>query len=207
MVFYDLDDALLYLLVFENLILEDFGIQPLDARRLDALLADAVVEKFVVHKLFDEVIQFFTWAPDVEYESLILLHIGSFFLTTGTRACSRQITNDRVYFLSRFRIDDIEVRQLLRHHLCVKKHLGVRLIPAIVDIKHVIVVAKHLLELADELTHEHLRPVNEEYWLFGIEAVLILVFETVLDVRVEGELNVVRSLKALVEYFVGDFAA
>lgn len=98
------------------------------------------------------------------------------------------------------------MRQLFGHYLGIEVRARLRLVPAVVDVEHVVVLAENLVEFADELTHEHLGPEDEEDWFLvgcGVfVTMLVLILKAILYIRIKRELNIMSPLKALVKRFV-----
>lgn len=63
-----------------------------------------------------------------------------------------------------------------------------------------------MVKISDELTHEHLLPVNEENGFLSIDSIFVFVFKAIFDICVEKKFDVVASLEALIEYLIDDLA-
>lgn len=82
--------------------------------------------------------------------------------------------------------------------MCFKVQVGLILILEIKDIKHLIIVPQHLLEIRYHIAHEVLWPKDNEQWLLSILTIFIFPSEF-FDICIEHEFNVVGSLEAFIE--------
>lgn len=94
--------------------------------------------KLIIHEFLKEIFQLRARTADIEDESLIFLHVGLILSLFAISAF--EIFDFRIYLLSGLRVDDVQVRQLLRHHFGVEEFLGLFLILAKVDIEHIVVL-------------------------------------------------------------------
>jgi hypothetical protein len=144
MVFDDFYHALLHLFVFQHLLLESVGVEPLHFGCLCSLLSDVVVLKLVIHELFDKLIELFGRRRDLEYETLKLLEVKVVFLSDSELLAQ---TFKSFNFFFGFRVDDVKLWNLLWHSLRMEVAVGMVHVFAIVDIEHLVVVPQRCLKL------------------------------------------------------------
>jgi len=94
--------------------------------------------KLIIHEFLKEIFQLCARATNIKDESLVFLHVGLILSLFAISAF--EIFNFRIYLLFGLRVDDVKVRQFLRHNFGVEEFLGLFLILAKVDIEHIIVI-------------------------------------------------------------------